>query len=114
MNEKYFGKTMPINIKLQYPTDFSSLFISLKKEGEKINQYVTTIRYRDLLSWNSDYTKISLWTIDDIYQGTVWSNYHSDCKWCLEFEKEYKSNLIYGIRIYPASFNHHKQQAYSI
>lgn len=32
--KKYFGKTMPINIKLRYPTDFSSLFISLKKRRE--------------------------------------------------------------------------------
>lgn len=101
MEHEYFNKSTPVTLILDQPSKNSDLLTFLRTEGDKRDQFVTSIRYRDLLSWNGDRTKISIWTLEDQFEGTIWSSYHSKCEYCLDFEKRYRENLIHGIRIYP-------------
>lgn len=75
----------------------SILLTRLRKIGDKMGQYITSIRYCDILEWSYDYSEVRDTRDDKI----VYSYYHSDCDYCKEYKERVRSNKIIGIKIYP-------------
>jgi len=99
----YFSLDETIILFVKPPSKKSKLLTQLRKIGDYTGQYVTSVRYRDLLKWNNDCTEVEFgwgtWTLEI---EKVYSTYHKNdnCSYCLEYRDNLKKNLIYGIKIY--------------
>ena len=79
--EQYFGKPNIMSYTFFEPVQKSHFLTTLRKLG----QYVTSIRYLDILEWSWGNTEIYCVDDDD---APVYSSYHADCDYCLKFLKK--------------------------
>ena len=99
----YFSLDETIILWVKPPANKSKLLTQLRKIGDYTGQYVTSVRYKDLLEWNYDYTEVyfgrKTWSLEI---EKVYSTYHKNdnCSYCSEYHDNLKKNLIYGIKIY--------------
>ena len=97
----YFGQSDNIIIYTE-PCKKSHLLTQLRKIGDKMGQYVTNLRYCDMLYFSYDNDEIRSKLDDD---EIVWSYYHSECDFCKEFKHNVKNNDMIGIEIHPSGSN---------
>lgn len=79
------------------PCKKSTLLTSLRKIGDKLHRYVTSVRYCDVLSYDIDNCEIFSEQTDE----SVYSTFHSECTYCKDHKKKVNNNKIIGIKIYP-------------
>ena len=96
--KEYFSRSHIVTIHFS-KCKKSNLLTTLRIIGNKLNQYVCSIRYRDILEYDCDDMEI----YNTVTNNAVYSKYHSadNCSHCIKFLTDYKKNLICGICIYP-------------
>lgn len=101
---QYFTKENETKIIWIYPPrNKYNLLTILRKIGDSLNRYVTSVRYLDTLEYSYDRTEI--YSVYDFYgedddNKIVYSSYHSNCDICQGHKKDAKENKIVGIKIY--------------
>ena len=78
------------------PSEFKKLLTEMRKQGDRCNRYVTSIRYYDIIDKDTFGT-------DEVCSkgGTVlWTGYCSECSYCQRHKKSMKTNPIIGIHLY--------------
>ena len=96
--DKYFGKNEITEYKCR-PCKKNWHVTELRKKGDLVNQYVINIYYCDTLYFSYDKSKV--YSRDDENSDPVYSSYHSECEYCLDYKVNVKKNLSVGYRIYP-------------
>jgi len=96
--ELFFGKPIITEYKCR-PCKKNHFVTDLRKAGDLVNQYVTNIYYCDTLEFSYGNDKVYSRYEDDA--DPVYSVYHSECEYCIDYKKKVKENLIVGYRIYP-------------
>ncbi len=99
----YFGRENITNIHFNYPVKKSQQLTHMRKIGDYVGQYVTSIRYLDDIYGDASevFRNSNGWDLfdDDVL---VYSYYDGDdCDHCKEHLNNVKKNLIVGVKIYP-------------
>ena len=97
---KYFAKDHVVLIRIN-ECNKSALLTSLREVGNIMDQYVTSVRYCDLLYFDSDEYEIYMESDDYCYHRVYSPTHDKCCDHCLEYKENVKKNKIVGIKIYP-------------
>ena len=101
--KKYFNQDEIIEVSF----GSKKMLTRLRKYGDQIGQYVTSLRYLDLINKNTYdevnvYAKVRVYANDLDDLTMLWSGYHQNdnCQHCQEYERNLKTNPLMGAIIY--------------